>query len=170
MRKNRSGFFILFKYRLLASILVLAVSVLAGGASLLSTGSDAKLVAAPSEQLVVFAPTFSASVTPAVTPPLSHAAVPTPPPEPPELVGETGYALSGGNCVNEPGVNNPGYGNPADWPVISQTPWIGATAVFNYNHVGVVTGIWRNGDIEVRHQNYYGEQHRFAPGEFRGFR
>ena len=86
------------------------------------------------------------------------------------LLGSIGYAVAGGNCVNEPGVNNPGYGNPIDWPVLSGTPTIGATALWNYNHTGVVTGIWSNGDIEVRHQNYGGGQHRFSPSEFRGFR
>jgi hypothetical protein len=86
------------------------------------------------------------------------------------LLGSIGYASPYGNCVAEPGVNNPGYGNPIDWPVTSATPWIGATALFGFNHVAVVTGIWSNGDIEVRHQNVQGGQHRYARGEFRGFR
>ncbi|MDP4000161.1 MAG: hypothetical protein Q8Q11_01885, partial [bacterium] len=76
----------------------------------------------------------------------------------------------GGNCVNEPGVNNPGYGNPSDWPVTSSEPTIGATAVFTWNHTGVVTGIWANGDVEVRHQNYWGGQSRFPRGMIRGYR
>lgn len=92
------------------------------------------------------------------------------PPAVPELVGSLGYAQAGGNCVNEPGINNPGYGNPSGWPVTSQTPTIGATAVFTWNHVGVVTGIWANGDIEVRHQNYWGGQHRFPQSMIRGYR
>lgn len=86
------------------------------------------------------------------------------------LIGSMGYARAGGNCVNEPGVNNPGYGNPVNWSATSFTPWIGATALFNYNHVGVVTGIWSNGDVEIRHQNYTGNQTRFSPGQLRGFR
>jgi len=88
----------------------------------------------------------------------------------PGLTGTEGYALAYGNCVNEPGINNPGYGNPSGWPVTSPTPTIGATAVFTWNHVGVVTGIWSNGDIEVRHQNYWGGQHRFPPSMIRGYR
>ncbi len=88
----------------------------------------------------------------------------------PGLNGCIGYAKPGGNCVNEPGVNNPRNGNPINWPVTSSTPWVGATALWTYNHTGVVTGIWSNGDIEVRHQNYWGGQHRFPRSMFRGFR
>lgn len=86
------------------------------------------------------------------------------------LAGSIGYARAGGNCVNEPGVNNPGYGNPSSWPATSGSPWIGATALWTYNHTGVVTGIWSNGDIEVRHQNFSGGIHRFPRSAFRGFR
>lgn len=87
------------------------------------------------------------------------------------LTGSIGYARAGGNCVNEPGVNNPHFGNPIDWPVTSSAPSIGATALWTFNHTGVVTGIWANGDIEVRHQNWWGgNQHRFPRGAFRGFR
>lgn len=87
-----------------------------------------------------------------------------------ELSGSIGYAIPGGNCILEPGVNNPGYGNPISWPILSGTPSIGATALFTFNHTGVVTGIWSNGDIEIRHQNYSGSQHRFPVSAFRGFR
>lgn len=86
------------------------------------------------------------------------------------LTGSLGYARPYGNCVLEPGVNNPGWGNPISWPVSSGNPWIGATALFTYNHVGVVTGIWSNGDLEIRHQNFGGGQHRFPRSTFRGFR
>lgn len=86
------------------------------------------------------------------------------------LVGSIGYANPNGNCVNEPGVNNPGYGNPSSWPATSFSPWIGATALFTYNHVGVVVGIWGNGDLEIRHQNFRGGIHRFPRSQFRGFR
>lgn len=91
-------------------------------------------------------------------------------PAPPELVGTIGYARAGGNCVMEPGINNPRTGNPSSWAVTSRTPSLGATAVFTWNHVGVVTGIWSNGDIEVRHQNYWGGQHRFPASMIRGYR
>jgi hypothetical protein len=87
-----------------------------------------------------------------------------------ELAGLLGYAIPYGNCVNEPGVNNPGWGNPINWPASSYSPWIGASALFGYNHVAVVTGIWSNGDIEVRHQNFRGNQTRFPRSAFRGFR
>ncbi len=86
------------------------------------------------------------------------------------LNGSYGYARWGGNCVNEPGVNNPGWGNPINWPATSQNPWIGATVLFGYNHTGVVTGIWDNGDIEIRHQNFKGNTTRFPRSSFRGFR
>ncbi len=86
------------------------------------------------------------------------------------LRGSMGYARAGGNCVNEPGVNNPHSGNPIDWPVLSRSASIGATALWTYNHTGVVTGIWSDGWIEVRHQNFSGGQHTFPPGAFRGFR
>lgn len=108
--------------------------------------------------------------------PAAKAAVapgPAPAPAPPAvpgLTGSIGYALAYGNCVNEPGVNNPGYGNPIGWPVLSGKPTIGATALFAWNHTGVVTGLWSNGDVEVRHQNYWGGTHRFPRSMFRGFR
>lgn len=89
-----------------------------------------------------------------------------------KLIGSIGYATCGGNCVNEPGVNNPFDGtNPISWAVLTQTPTIGATALWNYNHTGVVVGIWEGGQyIEVRHQNFCGGQHKFHISEFRGFR
>lgn len=87
------------------------------------------------------------------------------------LIGSIGYARAGGNCVSEPGVNSPRNGtNPISWAVLSRTPTIGATVLFHYNHTGVVTGIWSNGDIEIRHQNYGYNQHRFPPSTFRGYR
>lgn len=87
------------------------------------------------------------------------------------LIGSIGYARAGGNCVNEPGVNSPHNGtNPISWAVLSRTPTIGATALFRFNHTGVVVGIWSNGDLEIRHQNYSGGQHRFPASAFRGYR
>lgn len=86
------------------------------------------------------------------------------------IAGVLGYALPYGNCVNEPGVNNPGYGNPIDWPVLSGSPSLGATALWTFNHTGVVVGLWSNGDVEVRHQNYGGGQTRFPASAFRGYR
>lgn len=86
------------------------------------------------------------------------------------LTGSLGYANPYGNCVLEPGVNNPGWGNPINWPVLSSTPHIGSTALFYFNHVAVVTGIWSNGDLEVRQQNTTGGQHRYPRSMFRGFR
>lgn len=86
------------------------------------------------------------------------------------IAGTLGYALPYGNCVQEPGVNNPGWGNPIDWPVLSMKPTIGATALWTYNHTGVVVGLWSNGDVEVRHQNYGGGQTRFPASAFRGYR
>lgn len=87
-----------------------------------------------------------------------------------QLLGSYGYVSPWGNCVLEPGVNNPGWGNPIAWPIASQTPWIGATALWTYNHTGVVVGIWSNGDLEIRHQNFQGGQTRFSIWSFRGFR
>ena len=86
------------------------------------------------------------------------------------LTGSYGHATVGGNCVQEPGVNNPGQGNPISWMTTSSVPWIGATALFTYNHVGVVTGIWSNGDLEIAHQNFTGGTTRFSISQFRGFR
>lgn len=86
------------------------------------------------------------------------------------LTGSIGYAKPYGNCVQEPGVNNPGYGNPISWPVLYGTPRIGATVLFYFNHTAVVTGIWSNGDIEVRHQNVTGGIHRYPASAVRGYR
>lgn len=86
------------------------------------------------------------------------------------LMGSLGYSLFGGNCVNEPGINNPGFGNPIDWPITSRTPWIGATVLFYFNHTAKVSGVWSNGDIEVRHQNAGGAPHRYPASMIRGYR
>lgn len=114
-------------------------------------------------------PKFIQQALPAAPKPQPVTPAPTPALQP-ELIGSTGYAQAYGNCVNEPGVNNPHSGNPLDWPVLSETPTIGATALFTWNHTGVVVGIWNNGDLEIRHQNYWGGQHRFPRSMFRGFR
>jgi hypothetical protein len=87
-----------------------------------------------------------------------------------ELNGSVGYSSAWGNCVNEPGVNNPGWGNPINWPTTSGSPWIGASALFYTNHVAVVTGLWSNGDIEVRQQNSPGMPHRLPRAMIRGYR
>ena len=87
------------------------------------------------------------------------------------LIGSYGSVRSTGNCVNEPGVNNPGRGNPITWAVTSSTPTIGATALWTYNHTGYVVGIYEGGQyIEVNHQNYDGGRTKFHVSEFRGFR
>lgn len=87
------------------------------------------------------------------------------------LVGTYGSVRAYGNCVNEPGVNNPGRGNPITWSVLSGVPTVGATALWTYNHTGVVTGIYEGGEyIEVRHQNYRGMRTKFHISEFRGYR
>lgn len=88
-----------------------------------------------------------------------------------ELTGSFGYARAGGNCILEPGINNPGWGNPIDWPVLYSEPAIGRTALFTYNHTSVIVGLWSNGDIEVRHQNWSGAPRtRFPRSAFRGYR
>ncbi len=84
------------------------------------------------------------------------------------LSGSVGYASPYGNCVNEPGVKRQ-PGNPSTWRAATGTPYIGATFLGPGNHTGVVTGIWSNGDLEVRHQNWRGGQHRFPRYSFRGF-
>lgn len=84
------------------------------------------------------------------------------------LTGTVGYARAGGNCVNEPGVKRQN-GNPIQWQAGTSQPYLGATVLFGFNHTGVISGIWSNGDIEVRHQNYAGGQHRFPRSAFRGF-
>lgn len=87
------------------------------------------------------------------------------------LTGSIGYATPGGNCVLEVPPLERLMGNPITWPVLTQTPYIGAIALFPYNHVAVVTGLWSNGDVEVRQQNWGGvPQTRFSRGELRGFR
>lgn len=86
------------------------------------------------------------------------------------LLGAIGYANPYGNCVLEVPAGRRPIGNPITWAVTTQQPYIGAIALFSYNHVGIVTGIWANGDLEIRHQNYRGGQHRFPRGAFRGFR
>lgn len=86
------------------------------------------------------------------------------------LDGAIGYSLPYGNCVDQAGVNNPGYGNPIDWPILTRVATIGATVLFYFNHTAVVSGIWSNGDIEVYQQNAPGMSHRIPASEIRGFR
>lgn len=86
------------------------------------------------------------------------------------LSGSYGYSIAWGNCVDEPGVNNPGWGNPSDWGITSTEPWIGASALFWYNHVAVVTGLWSNGDVEVRQQNCPACATRYSRLMLRGYR
>lgn len=86
------------------------------------------------------------------------------------IAGTLGWTIPYGNCVNQVPYAQRGYGNPINWAVTTYTPYIGAAALFPYNHVGVVTGIWDNGDLEIRHENGGGLGHRFPVSAFRGFR
>jgi len=86
------------------------------------------------------------------------------------LIGSYGSVRSGGNCVNTArahGKIQPG--NPSTWSVSTRTPFIGAAALFNYNHVAIISGIWDNGDIEVIHENFSGSRTRFSQAEMRGY-
>jgi LysM repeat protein len=86
------------------------------------------------------------------------------------LVGQIGWANPCCNCVNTAkayGKNQ--NGNPSSWIATTQTPFIGAAALFHYNHVGIVVGIWPNGDLEIAHENFQGGIHRFSRSNFRGF-
>jgi hypothetical protein len=85
------------------------------------------------------------------------------------LTGSYGYSLPWGNCVDELGINNPGWGNPISWSVLYRDPHIGSTVLFTWNHTAIVTGIWSNGDVEVRQRNSYGA-HRFPRYLVRGYR
>lgn len=158
--------------RIIASIcLVIGVTLSsgAGGATPQFIAKAGSLSPQPTikPQAVVVEVTVQRQSTP-VTPPDSPVSVPQAI-SGNGLLGSMGYARAGGNCVNEPGLHKQN-GNPITWAVTSRTPTIGATALWTYNHVGVVTGIWANGDVEVRHQNYSGGQHRFPRSAFRGFR
>lgn len=86
------------------------------------------------------------------------------------LMGSLGYALPGGNCVNQVPLAQRAAGNPISWAVLSYTPYIGAAALFQYNHVGIVSGIWSNGELEIRHENCPGCPTRYPRSTFRGFR
>lgn len=86
------------------------------------------------------------------------------------LTGSIGYSDPDGNCVDEPGVNNPGYGNPINWPVLYSTPHIGSTVLFTFNHTAVVVGIWSSGYIEVDQENAPGMTHTIPPSIIRGYR
>lgn len=85
------------------------------------------------------------------------------------LTGSVGFAQAGGNCVLEIPADRRPEGNPISWVATTETPYIGAIALFNYNHTGIVVGIWSNGDLEIQHQNFSGGQTRFSRSEFRGF-
>ena len=86
------------------------------------------------------------------------------------LTGSKGWAKPYGNCVNTArafGKVQPG--NPIAWRVSTRTPFIGAAALFKYNHVAIVAGIYDNGDIEVYHENFRGGRTRFKASEIRGY-
>lgn len=186
MRKKSSGFFILTRFKPIAAATVFVAGFAGAYVGSAPTSAQGGTTLAQAQDLLEFfeplAQTKVAQATPApvttITPvPTPSSAPPPPPPPPPPstlpaaqgLIGSIGYANPTGNCVNEPGINRQS-GNPITWTVTSQTPWIGATALWTYNHAGVVVGIWSNGDVEVRHQNYKGGQHRFPRSVFRGFR
>ena len=88
----------------------------------------------------------------------------------PPLRGSYGYAKAFGNCVDLAkayGKNQPG--NPIGWYATTRQPFIGAAALFYYNHVGIVRGIYSDGSVEIAHANYSGTQTRFYPSEIRGY-
>lgn len=103
---------------------------------------------------------------------------PTPAPQPataPQngslIAGTRGYALPYGNCINQVPYTLRGQGNPINWSVLTQTPYIGAAALWYFNHTGRVVGMWSNGDLEIAHENWGGyAQTRFPRSAFRGFR
>lgn len=87
------------------------------------------------------------------------------------LTGSLGYALAGGNCINQVPIGLRGQGNPINWPVTTSVPYIGGAALWYSNHTGRVVGLWSNGDIEIAHENAGGwGQTRFPRSTFRGFR
>lgn len=91
-------------------------------------------------------------------------------PSTPELIGSYGWVAAGGNCVNTAknyGKNQPG--NPINWVPTTQTPFIGAAALFYFNHVAIVTGIHSDGSIEVTHENCPGCPTRYPRSQIRGF-
>lgn len=86
------------------------------------------------------------------------------------LIGQIGYSLAGGNCVDMAiayGKDQPG--NPISWYATTGRPFIGAAALFYFNHVAIVVGIWGNGDIEVAQENSPGAPHRYSQSEIRGY-
>jgi len=86
------------------------------------------------------------------------------------FIGSIGYSLSGGNCVDVGGINNPGYGNPSDWSVTSNHGWIGATVLFTWNHTARETGYYPDGSIEVAQENTPGMTHHIPLSWVRGWR
>lgn len=86
------------------------------------------------------------------------------------LTGSFGYSAPGGNCVwTAMAYGKLQPGNPISWYVTTHTPFIGAAALFPFNHVAVVVGIYGNGDIEVAQQNSPGAPHRYSQWEIRGY-
>lgn len=87
------------------------------------------------------------------------------------LQGAIGYVIAGGNCVNQISPSVRPNGNPETWAATTMTPYIGAAALFPYNHVGRVVGIWSNGDVELANENWNGVAvTRFPQSELRGYR
>lgn len=120
------------------------------------TRKDAEAAAEAAKQAEIAAETV-------VTAPVSYTSTGS-------LTGSIGYASPYGNCVLQVPLSIRPDGNPITWIATTQTPYIGAVALFTYNHVGMVVGIWSNGDLEIAHQNFQGGQHRFPRSTFRGFR
>ena len=88
-----------------------------------------------------------------------------------ELTGSIGYAIAGGNCVNQVPAYLRGQGNPINWTVLTLQPYIGGAALWYFNHTARVVGLWSNGDIEVAQENFSGGNiHRYPRSAFRGFR
>lgn len=86
------------------------------------------------------------------------------------LTGSYGYLSPLNNCVLlAEQYGKVQAGNPISWSISTHTPFIGAAALFYYNHVGIVTGIWSNGDIEVAQANARGAGSRYSQSEIRGY-
>lgn len=120
-----------------------------------------------SERLVALAKVSAGSYKGSV----QSTATINPPTEPTVgLIGSYGYARAGGNCVNTArawGKSQPG--NPISWTPTTQTPFIGAAALFHFNHVGVVQGLHEDGSLEIVHENCGGCPSRYPRFMFRGF-
>lgn len=86
------------------------------------------------------------------------------------IAGRAGFIAPGNNCVDwVKQFRSVPMGNPIGWQPTTMKPFIGAIAVFYFNHTARVEGIYSDGSVAVSHANAPGAPVRYTMRQIRGF-